>query len=109
MGALTYSAGDKISFTVKGGTEQSFTVTTQTTTTAVATAINAAVTAGTLSDVTASVDASGYLQISSSNPLRGLTASLQVPGYASFASGATFASGDVIRFTTSGASSRRLW
>jgi flagellar hook-associated protein 2 len=33
-----------------------------------------------------------------------LTASLQVPGYASFASGATFASGDVIRFTTSGAS-----
>jgi flagellar hook-associated protein 2 len=104
VGALTYSAGDKISFTVKGGTEQSFTVTTQTTTTAVATAINAAVTAGTLSDVTASVDASGYLQISSSNPLRGLTASLQVPGYASFASGATFASGDVIRFTTSGAS-----
>ena len=104
VGALTYSAGDKILFTAKGGAEQSFTVTTQTTTAAVASAINAAVTAGTLTDVTASVDASGYLQISSSNPLRGLTASLQIPGYASFSSGATFASGDVIRFTTSGAS-----
>ncbi|MFM8631661.1 MAG: hypothetical protein ACKODQ_09430, partial [Betaproteobacteria bacterium] len=104
VGALTYSAGDKISFTAKGGAEQSFTVTTQTTSAAVASAINAAVTAGTLTDVTASVDASGYLQISSSNPLRGLTAGLQSPGYASFGSGATFASGDVIRFTTSGAS-----
>jgi len=104
VGALSFSANDQISFTAKGGAEQSFTVTTQTTTAAVASAINAAVTAGTLTDVTASVDASGYLQISSSNPLRGLTAGLKIPGYASFGSGASFASGDVIRFTISGGS-----
>ncbi|NBW00798.1 MAG: hypothetical protein EBR85_03645 [Betaproteobacteria bacterium] len=104
VGSLTFSSGDKISFTVKGGSEQSFTVSSQTTPAAVASAINSAVTAGTLSDVTATVDATGYLQISSSNPLRGLSASLQVPGYATFSGAATFTSGNLIRFAVSGTS-----
>jgi len=104
----SFSSGEKIVFTLKGGAEQSFSVTTQTTPTAVASAINSAVTSGTLVGVTASVDADGDLQLSSSNPLQGLTAHVQTPGYAKFGAATAFASGDILKFTVSGGSEQRF-
>lgn len=104
----SFSLGEKIVFTLKGGVEQSFSVTTQTTPTTVASAINSAVTAGTLVGVTASVDADGDLQLSSSNPLQGLTANVQTPGYAKFGAATAFASGDILKFTVSGGSEQRF-
>ncbi len=104
----SFSSGEKIVFTLNGGAEQSFSVTTQTTPAAVASAINSAVTSGTLVGVTASVDADGDLQLSSSNPLQGLTASVQTPGYAKFGAATAFASGDILKFTVSGGSEQRF-
>jgi flagellar capping protein FliD len=104
----SFSSGEKIVFTLKGGAEQSFSVTTQTTPAAVASAINSAVTSGTLVGVTASVDADGDLQLSSSNPLQGLTAGVQTPGYAKFGAATAFASGDILKFTVSGGSEQRF-
>lgn len=98
----SFVQNDVISFKLNGGQEQSFSVTTQTTPTQVASAINAAVVAGTLDGVSASVGASGYLQLSSSNPIRGLTASVQSAGYATLASGVTYSAGKVLKFAVSG-------
>ena len=78
--AATYAAGDKITFTVKGGSAQSFTVTDETTPEEVAESINAAVADGTLEAVNAFVNEAGRLQLNTSNPLRGLTATLQYGG-----------------------------
>ena len=97
----SFARNDQISFTLRGGEKQSFTVTTQTTATQVASAINAAVVAGSLEGVTASVDASGYLQLSSSNPLRGLTANVETPGYATL-TGLTYSAGKILKFAVSG-------
>lgn len=102
IAAASFSKNDAISFTLKGGQKQTFTVTTQTTPTAVAGAINSAVIAGTLEGVTASVDADGYLQISSSNPLRGLDATLDTAGYATIANSVSYTAGKVLRFAVSG-------
>lgn len=103
-----FSSGEKIVFTLNGGSEQSFSVTTQTTPTAVASAINSAVTAGTLQGVTASVDAEGDLQLSSSNPLQGLTASIKTPGYATFGVATVFNAGDTLKFSVSGGSEQQF-
>jgi len=54
-GKTTFANGDKINFTLTGGKEQTFTVTTQTEVDQVVSAINAAVTAGTLSGVVARI------------------------------------------------------
>jgi flagellar hook-associated protein 2 len=70
----TYTSGDVLTMTLKGGTAQTFTVTTQTTDQQVADAINAAVSAGTLTGIYASVNGGGLL-LSTTNPIRGLTAS----------------------------------
>ena len=70
----TYVSGDVLTMTLKGGTAQTFTVTTQTTDQQVADAINAAVAAGTLTGIYASVNGGGLL-LSTTNPIRGLTAS----------------------------------
>ena len=70
----TYTSGDVLTMTLKGGTAQTFTVTTQTTDQQVADAINAAVSAGTLKGIYASVNGGGLL-LSTTNPIRGLTAS----------------------------------
>ena len=70
----TYTSGDVLTMTLKGGTAQTFTVTTQTTDQQVADAINAAVDAGTLKGIYASVNGGGLL-LSTTNPIRGLTAS----------------------------------
>ena len=78
----TYTSGDVLTMTLKGGTAQTFTVTTQTTDQEVADAINQAVDDGDLEGVYASVDGGGLL-LSTSNPIRGLTASSTSAGSAS--------------------------
>jgi flagellar hook-associated protein 2 len=70
----SFTADDKINFTLTGGTEQSFTVTTQTTVDQVVSAINSAVSAGDLTGVIARKNADGQLQLSSSNAIQGLVA-----------------------------------
>ncbi len=77
-----YASGDVISMTLKGGSAQTFTVTTQTTVQEVADAINEAVDAGDLEGVYASVDG-GDLLISTTNPIRGLSASSTSAGSSS--------------------------
>jgi flagellar hook-associated protein 2 len=72
---FSYGVNDEITITLNGGEAQSFTVTTQTTAQQVADAINQAVDDGDLEGVFASVSGTQVL-LSSSNPLRGLTASL---------------------------------
>lgn len=99
----TFAAGDVVAFTLRNGSEQTFTVSTQTTATEVASAINSAAIAGNFKGVAASVDADGYLQLSSSNPLQGMTGALRTPGHAEF-SATSFSSGDVITLSTSGGS-----
>ncbi len=83
----TYTSGDVLTMTLKGGTAQTFTVTTQTTDQEVADAINAAVEDGDLEGVYASVNGGGLL-ISTTNPIRGLTASSTSAG-SSFATVST--------------------
>lgn len=63
--APTVSRGAQVTFSVGGGTDQVFPVTTQKTPAEVATAINAAVTAGTLTGVNASTNAAGDLILTS--------------------------------------------
>jgi flagellar hook-associated protein 2 len=70
--ATGFAADEVISFRLNGASEdQTFTVTTQTTATEVADAINAAVLAGSLSDVVASVSGD-QLVIATDNPIRGI-------------------------------------
>jgi flagellar hook-associated protein 2 len=103
LGATSsFSRNDRITMTLNGDEAQTFTVTTQTTPTQVASAINAAVTAGTLSGVFASVSDSGKLQIDAANPIQGVTVGFDIPGYASFASGQTFQAADKVQFTLAG-------
>ena len=78
--AVSYSAGDKITFTATGGEAQTFTVTTQTTAEEVAEAINEAVADGSLESISASVNDAGNLQVSTTNPLRGLAGSFYYGG-----------------------------
>jgi flagellar hook-associated protein 2 len=100
LGATSsFSRNDRITMTLNGDEAQTFTVTTQTTPTQVASAINAAVTAGTLSGVFASVSDAGKLQIDAANPIQGVTVGFDVPGYATFASGQTFQAADKVQFT----------
>jgi len=77
-GKTTFANGDKINFTLTGGKEQTFTVTTQTEVDQVVSAINAAVTAGTLSGVVARKDSTNSLQLSSSNAIQGLVADIDL-------------------------------
>lgn len=77
-GKTSFATGDKINFTLTGGAEQTFTVTTQTTVDQVVSAINTAVSAGTLSGVIARKNAANELQLSSSNAIQGLTAKVTV-------------------------------
>ncbi|MBU3724019.1 MAG: hypothetical protein FGM18_00730 [Burkholderiaceae bacterium] len=77
-GKTTFASGDKINFTLTGGKEQTFTVTTQTTVDQVVSAINTAVSAGTLSGVIARKNSANELQLSSSNAIQGLTAKITV-------------------------------
>jgi flagellar capping protein FliD len=74
----SFTADDKINFTLTGGTEQSFTVTTQTTVDQVVSAINSAVSAGNLTGVIARKNADGQLQLSSSNAIQGLVAEIEL-------------------------------
>ncbi|MRD56143.1 flagellar filament capping protein FliD [Betaproteobacteria bacterium LSUCC0115] len=97
----TFTRNERITMTLNGQDAQTFSVTTQTTASEVANAINAAVTAGTLTGVFASVSADDELQIDSVNAIQGVSASLDTPGYVTFDSSPTFASGDVITFTLS--------
>ena len=100
LGATSsFTRNDRITMTLNGEEAQTFTVTTQTTPAQVASAINAAVTAGTLSGVFASVSDAGKLQIDAANPIQGVTVGFDVPGYASFASGQTFQAADKVQFT----------
>ena len=92
----TYTSGDVLTMTLKGGTAQTFTVTTQTTDQEVADAINAAVDDGDLEGVYASVDGGGLL-ISTTNPIRGLTASSTSAG----SSSATVSTGLSTTYTVS--------
>jgi len=92
----TYTSGDVLTMTLKGGTAQTFTVTTQTTVQEVADAINAAVEDGDLEGVYASVDGGGLL-ISTTNPIRGLTASSTSAG----SSSATVSTGLSTTYTVS--------
>jgi flagellar capping protein FliD len=77
-GISSFASGDKINFTLTGGTEQSFTVTTQTSVDQVVSAINSAVSAGTLSGVVARKNAANELQLSSSNAIQGLVADIDL-------------------------------
>ncbi len=92
----TYTSGDVLTMTLKGGTAQTFTVTTQTTDQEVADAINAAVEDGDLEGVYASVNGGGLL-ISTTNPIRGLTASSTSAG----SSSATVSTGLSTTYTVS--------
>jgi flagellar capping protein FliD len=92
----TYTSGDVLTMTLKGGTAQTFTVTTQTTDQQVADAINAAVDAGTLTGIYASVNGGGLL-LSTTNPIRGLTAS----STSAFSSSATVSTGLSTTYTVS--------
>lgn len=68
-----FDAGDVVTFTVSGGQEQRFTITTTTASpSVVADAINLAVDTGTLKDIAATVSA-GVLYITSENPLKGFS------------------------------------
>lgn len=98
----SFSRNDRITMTLGGDEAQTFTVTTQTTPAQVASAINAAVTAGTLSGVFASVSDSGKLQIDAANPIQGVAVEFDVPGYASFDSGLAFQADDKVQFTLAG-------
>jgi flagellar capping protein FliD len=103
LGATSsFSRNDRITMTLNGDEAQTFTVTTQTTPAQVASAINAAVTAGSLSGVFASVSSGGFLQIDSANAIQGVTVGFDIPGYASFASGQTFQAADKVQFTLAG-------
>lgn len=74
-GPSGYASGDKILFTLNGETTpQTFEVASETTAAQVGDAINAAVLKGTLRGVSASVNSDGSLQLSSSNPIQGLSA-----------------------------------
>jgi len=74
----SFATDDKINFTLTGGTEQSFTITTQNTVDQVVSAINSAVSAGDLTGVIASKNADGKLQLSSSNAIQGLVANIEL-------------------------------
>jgi len=94
LGATSsFSRNDRITMTLNGQDDQTFTATSETTPTQVAASINAAVSAGTLTGVFASVSSGGFLQIDSANAIQGVSVSFDVPGSASFSSGLTFASG----------------
>jgi flagellar capping protein FliD len=104
LGATSsFSRNDRITMTLGGGQVQVFTVTDQTTPTAVAAAINQAVEDGDLTGVVASIDsATNRLVIDADNAIQGVTAQLEVPGYATFdAVGQTYAEADRILFTLS--------
>jgi flagellar capping protein FliD len=104
LGATSsFSRNDRITMTLGGGQVQVFTVTDQTTPTAVAAAINQAVEDGDLTGVVASIDsATNRLVIDAENAIQGVTAQLEVPGYATFdAVGQTYAESDRILFTLS--------
>ena len=92
----TYTSGDVLTMTLKGGAAQTFTVTTQTTDQEVADAINAAVEDGDLEGVYASVDGGGLL-LSTTNPIRGLAASSTSAG----SSSATVSTGLSTTYTVS--------
>jgi len=66
--ATDLSPGEKVKFTVGGGPEQTFVVTTQQTVADLAADINAAVLAGTLSGVNASTTPTGELVLTSTDP-----------------------------------------
>ena len=74
----SFATDDKINFTLTGGTEQTFMVTTQTSVDQVVSAINAAVSAGSLTGVVARKNADGQLQLSSSNAIQGLVADIEL-------------------------------
>jgi flagellar capping protein FliD len=100
LGATSaFARNDRITMTLNGQDAQTFTVTSETTPTQVAASINAAVSAGTLTGVFASVSSGGFLQIDSANAIQGVSVSFDVPGSASFSSGLVFASGDTVQFT----------
>lgn len=100
LGATSaFSRNDRITMTLSGQDAQTFTVTSETTPTQVAAAINAAVSAGTLTGVFASVSSGGFLQIDSANAIQGVAVSFDVPGSAMFSSSLAFAAGDKVQFT----------
>lgn len=73
-----FDEGDIVSFTISGGQEQRFTITTTTSSpSVVAEAINLAVDSGTLTGVAATVS-SGVLYITTENPLKGFTSSAAI-------------------------------
>jgi flagellar hook-associated protein 2 len=102
-GASSFSVGDSIRMTLKGGQTQTFSVTTQRTAAEVASGINAAVVSGSLAGVSASVTGDGKLLITSSNPIQGVSAEVKTPGYQDFVSAQTYQAGDQIKFTAGAA------
>lgn len=73
-----FDEGDIVSFTISGGQEQRFTITTTTASpSVVAEAINLAVDSGTLTGVAATVS-SGVLYVTTENPLKGFTGSAAI-------------------------------